>query len=155
MPTFVRHFPTSKTNATRIGCPSRNSTLPCTLVWDRGNQYELERTMINWARRMLNIPRTRTEEPLHVFLNEPSIEALELLRKRGGVLSRVFRAKRTDEMLRRRCTWFESALKEANIVGFHWHDLRNTFRIRLRQKGAKLEDIPEALGHKTLLMSER
>jgi integrase len=51
--------------------------------------------------------------------------------------------------------WFDPALKDAKIENFHWHDLRHTFASRLRQKGTKLEDIAEALGHKDLMMSKR
>ena len=52
-------------------------------------------------------------------------------------------------------TWFHPALKDAKIEHFHWHDLRHTFASRLRQKGTKLEDIAEALGHEDLMMSKR
>src|SRR6202023_479690 len=102
------------------------------------------------------IPRTKNEEPLHVYLNKPAMEAQEKLRRRSPAASgRVFTAKRTGNPLGGPRTWFESALKDAKIVGFHWHDLRHTFASRLRQKGAKLEDIAEALGHKTLMMTKR
>ena len=51
--------------------------------------------------------------------------------------------------------WFDRVVKDAKIEGFRWHDLRHTFASRLRQKGVKLEDIAEALGHKSLMMSKR
>jgi integrase len=51
--------------------------------------------------------------------------------------------------------WFDRVLKDAKIEGFRWHDLRHTLASRLRQKGAKLEDIAEALGHTSLMMSKR
>src|ERR1700722_7934555 len=62
---------------------------------------------------------------------------------------------KTGKPLRRLRTWFDPALKDAKIEDFHWHDLRHTFASRLRQKGTKLEDISEALGHKDLMMSKR
>jgi integrase len=62
---------------------------------------------------------------------------------------------RTADPLCRARTWFESALKDAKIVGFHWHDLRHTFASPLRQKGARLEDIAEEFRHNTLLMTKR
>ena len=76
MPAFVRHFPTSKTKANTHRLPKPELDLALYAGLGQGNQYELDRARINWARRMVNIPRTREEEPLHVFLNEPSIEAL-------------------------------------------------------------------------------
>jgi integrase len=61
---------------------------------------------------------------------------------------------KTGEPIRGPRTWFESALKDAKIVGFHWHDLRHTFASRLRQKGAKIQEIAEALGPEYLMMSK-
>jgi integrase len=46
-------------------------------------------------------------------------------------------------------------MKDAKIVRFRRYDLRRTFASRLRQKCAKQEDIAEALGHKTSMMSKR
>jgi hypothetical protein len=46
-------------------------------------------------------------------------------------------------------------MKDAKLVGFRWHDLRHTAASRPRQKGAKLEDIAEFLGHKSLMMTKR
>lgn len=51
--------------------------------------------------------------------------------------------------------WWESALKEAQIKNFRWHDLRHTFCSRLAQAGASLKVIQEAAGHKTIAMSAR
>jgi integrase len=121
----------------------------------KGNQYLLDWNMVDWNRRMLNIPRTKNDQPLHVCLNKLALEALAKVRRRTGGIGRVFRAKRTGEPLRGPRTWFDRALKDAKIEGFHWHDLRHTFASRLRQEGAKLEDIAEALGHKSLMMSKR
>jgi len=81
--------------------------------------------------------------------------SLEKMRSGGCASGRAFSiAKKTGEPIRGPRTRFESALKDANIVGFHWHDLRHTFASRLRQKGAKFQEIGEALGHKTLMMSK-
>jgi integrase len=121
----------------------------------QGNQYELEWNMVDWSRRMLHISHTKNDEPLHVCLNKIALEALTKVRRRTGGVGRVFKAKRTGEPLRGPRTWFDRVLKDANIEGFHWYDLRHAFASRLRQQGAKLEDIAEALGHKSLTMSRR
>jgi integrase len=44
--------------------------------------------------------------------------------------------------------WLASAVRQAGIRDFHWHDLRHAFATRLRQKGVVLEDIADLLGHK-------
>jgi integrase len=63
--------------------------------------------------------------------------------RRGAASRRVFRAKSTGELLSGPRSWFERAMKDAKIEEFHWHDLRHTTASRLRQNGAKLEDIVE------------
>jgi integrase len=121
----------------------------------QGNQYALDFKMVDWGNRMLHIPRTKNDEPLHVALNQAALNALLRVRRRGVKSGRVFLAKKTGMPLRGPRTWFDAALKDAKIENFHWHDLRHTFASRLRQKGTKLEDIAEALGHKDLMMSKR
>ncbi len=46
-------------------------------------------------------------------------------------------------------------MKKAGITNFRGHDLRHCFATKLRMKGAKLEDIGELLGHKSLTMTKR
>jgi integrase len=50
---------------------------------------------------------------------------------------------------------FESALKQAKLDNFHWHDLRHTCASYLAMNGASLAEIAEVLGHKTLQMVKR
>ena len=52
-------------------------------------------------------------------------------------------------------TPFETALKEAGIHDFHWHDLRHCTASYLAMNGASLGEIAEVLGHKTLSMVKR
>lgn len=51
--------------------------------------------------------------------------------------------------------WWETALRDAKIKNFRWHDLRHTFCSRLAQAGVSLKVIQEAAGHKTIAMSAR
>jgi site-specific recombinase XerD len=51
--------------------------------------------------------------------------------------------------------WFASALKEANIEHYGWHDHRHTFCSRLAMRGENLKVIQELAGHKTIRMSAR
>jgi integrase len=121
----------------------------------KGSQYGLTWDMIDWKGRMLNIPRTKNEEPVHVPLNDAAVAALRVVHARGDGKGRVFQSKRTGEPLENGKHWFEDAVIEAGIKNFRWHDLRHTFASRLRMKGAALEDIADLLGHKSLTMTRR
>jgi integrase len=124
----------------------------------QGLQYSLEWSMINWEKRELNIP-TKTPRgkprPVVVALNKNALSALRRVRPTGRRTGRLFCALKTGQPMRSPRMWFDEIIKDAKIVNFHWHDLRHCFATRLRAKGARLVDIADALGHKTLAMSRR
>jgi integrase len=121
----------------------------------KGSQYGLTWDMVDFRGRMLNIPRTKNEEPIHVPLNDAAIAALRVVQDRGDGRGRVFQSAKTGEPLENGRHWFDEAVMEAEIKNFRWHDLRHTFASRLRTKGTPLEDIADLLGHKSLTMTRR
>jgi integrase len=121
----------------------------------KGSQYSLTRDMVDFRGRMLNVPRTKNEEPIHVPLNDAAVAALRVLHSRGEGKGRVFQSAKTGEPLENGRHRFDDAVAEAQIKNFRWHDLRHTFASRLRMKGAPLEDIADLLGHKSLTMTRR
>ena len=46
----------------------------------KGSQYGLTWDMVDWKGRMLNIPRTKNEEPVYVPLNDAAMAALRVVR---------------------------------------------------------------------------
>ena len=121
----------------------------------KGNQCGLTWDMVDFKGRMLNIQRTKNEEPLHVPLNDDAIAALRVVRDRGNGRGRVFQSAKTGDPLENGRHWFDDAVIEAEIKSFRWDDLRHTFASRVRIKGAPLEDIADLLGHKSLTMTRR
>jgi integrase len=121
----------------------------------KGSQYSLTWDMVDFGGRMLNIPRTKNEEPIHVPLNDAAVAALRVVHDRGDGRGRVFQSVKTGEPLENGRHWFDDAVLQAGIKNFRWHDLRHTFASRLRMKGAPLEDIADLLGHKSLTMTRR
>ena len=87
--------------------------------------------------------------------------AFTLLQARGKVRSladdRIFpanaRAKKSL-YLDLNAPW-RTALKEAQITNFHWHDLRHTAASFLAMSGVSLVEIAKILGHRTLQMVAR
>jgi integrase len=111
--------------------------------------------MVDFKGRMLNIPRTKNEEPIHVPLNDAAEAALRVVHDRGDGRGRVFQSAKTGEPLENGRHWFDDAMSETEIRNFRWHDLRHTFASRLRMRGTPLEDIADLLGHKSLTMTRR
>jgi len=50
---------------------------------------------------------------------------------------------------------FRTAVKNAEIEDFHFHDLRHTFASQLIMKGGTLKDVQELLGYRTMTMTLR
>jgi len=102
----------------------------------KGSQYGLTWDMIDWKSRMLNIPRTKNEEPIHVPLNDAAVAALSVVHDRGRGRGLVFQSAKTGEPLENGRHWFDEAVSKAGIKNFRWHYLRHTFASRLPMKGA-------------------
>jgi len=66
----------------------------------------------------------------------------------------VFRSSRGEPLNRPRA-WFTTAIEEAKIEGFHWHDLRHTFCSRMAMAGVDILVIGQIAGHKTLQITKR
>ena len=63
----------------------------------------------------------------------------------------IYKGKRIKEVK----TSFNTALRDAEIEDFHFHDLRHTFASQLLLKGGSLKDVQELLGHKDIKMTMR
>jgi integrase len=84
--------------------------------------------------------------------------AAELLKARAKVRritsDLVFPGRPPTRPAQLRHAW-ESALRDAAISDFRWHDLRHSAASYLAMTGASLQDIAAILGHKTLAMVKR
>jgi len=49
----------------------------------KGSKYSLTWDMVDFRGRMLNIPRTKNEEPVYVPLNDAAVAALRVVQARG------------------------------------------------------------------------
>jgi len=121
----------------------------------QGSQYQLTWEMVDWDARVLHIPRTKNDDPIHLPLNDTALNVLRTLKGRSKGKERVFISEETGEPLNCPKHWFTDAVRVAGIHDFRWHDLRHTFATRLRKGGVALEDIADLLGHKTLAMTKR
>jgi len=113
-----------------------------------GSQYGATYEMIDWQRNVLDVPRTKNDEPVHVPLNSDVLAAIRSLpswRERKGP---IFRNQRhPDKPVLSNDHWFKPALQSAGISDFRWHDIRHTFASWLVQDGVPLERVAALLGH--------
>lgn len=124
----------------------------------QGEIMGLRFAQIDFLRRIITLHDTKNGERRAIPLVG---EAFTLLQDRAKVRSltddRVFpptaRAKKAQYVDLRQ-PW-ESALKEAGIENFHWHDLRHTAASYLAMSGVSLVEIAKVLGHRTLAMVAR
>jgi integrase len=120
------------------------------------SQYGATYGMIDWTRNVLDVPRTKNDEPVHVPLNSDVLAALRLLPSWQECKGPIFRNQRHPEKpVLSNDHWFKPALKAAGISDFRWHDIRHTFASWLVQDGVPLDRVSKLLGHKSLTMTIR
>lgn len=112
---------------------------------------------VDLFRRTVTVFRSKNGERRTIPVNQT---VLELLKERARVrplkTEMVFYSEQytpVDSNNLRRA--FRSAIKEANIEDFHFHDLRHAFATRLVQAGVDLYKVQRLLGHKSPIMTQR
>jgi integrase len=120
------------------------------------SQYGATYGMIDWVRNVLDIPRTKNDEPAHIPLNSDVLAALRSLPSWEEGKGPIFRNQRHPEKpVLSNDHWFKPSLKAARISDFKWHDIRHSFASWLVQDGVPLERVSKLLGHKSLTMTMR
>jgi integrase len=121
-----------------------------------GSQYGATYEMIDWTRNVLDVPRTKNDEAVHIPLNTDVVAAIRSLPSWEERKGPIFRNQRHPEKpVLSNDHWFKPALKAAGISDFKWHDIRHTFASWLVQDGVPLNRVSKLLGHKSLTMTMR
>ena len=110
---------------------------------------------VDFEREMITLHETKNGErrvaPL-VGLSRDLLHELSKVRRIDNFY--VFPSKTSANPANLRKSWM-TAIKNAGIEDFHFHDLRHTAASYLAMNGATLAEIAEVLGHKTLAMVKR
>jgi len=107
---------------------------------------------------LMRVPRSKNGKPHAVPLNASAYAALERLWGARGESPYVFahaKGKNVGEAMQDLKKGFHTALKNAGIEDFGWHDMRHTFASWLVMRGASLRAVAELLGHQTMQMTMR
>jgi integrase len=125
----------------------------------RGSLFSLRWDQIDFANRVMRIPRTKSGRPLSVPLNQTALDTLQQLHaSRNPTSPWVFPHKvgpNIGEPIFDIKNAFHAAIEAAGIENFTWHDLRHTFASWLMMRGASLRSVAELLGHTSLKMTMR
>jgi integrase len=112
----------------------------------RGEALRLTWNRVDRARGVIVLETTKNKRRREVPLNS---RADAVLARRGPKESGwVFGTKNWDHF---RSAW-ENAVERAKLSDFHYHDLRHTFASWAVQRGAKLQEVKDLLGHRSLAM---
>ncbi len=123
----------------------------------QAEQFHLRWDCVDFANRVLTVPRSKSGDARRVPMNDLVLETLRVLPSRLKS-AWVFPSGTGETPLDARNFYnriFVPALERANIIDFHWHDLRHTFGSRLAMAGVDLVTIQQLMGHKTLEMTLR
>jgi integrase len=125
----------------------------------RGSLSNLRWDQIDFANRVMRIPRTKSGRPLSVPLNDTAAATLQALHDTRQPESPYVFPHRSGpnagEPVVDSKNGFHAALELAEIQDFTWHDLRHTFASWLMMRGASLRAVAELLGHQSMKMTMR
>jgi integrase len=112
------------------------------LTWDR----------VDYDRRRVLLPKTKSGHPRTVPLTAPALAALRALPRRLGA-ALVFAGEGGTAVYPREA--WERARAAAGLPAFRFHDLRHACAVYMVDSGATDLEIAEVLGHRTLAMVKR
>lgn len=121
----------------------------------KGEQFSLEWTQVDLDRKRIYLSQTKNGSSREIPLNRTCLKVLENLYDKRPDEGPVFRSSRYKKPLADPKKWFETALRNAKISNFTWHDLRHTFISRLVMRGVDLRTVQELAGHKSITMTVR
>ena len=116
-------------------------------------QLSMTRRQIDWQRKEVHVPVTKTDTPRTVPLSD---EALDALRSLTTHLHSEYVFWHGDGRRYLRVTrGLAGACKRAGINDLRWHDLRRTCGSWLLQSGVDIFTVSRWLGHKNVSVTER
>jgi site-specific recombinase XerD len=119
-----------------------------------GEQFRMQWKDIDFARRILTIPKTKNGDIRYLPLNETAFAAVTALSKKRSELPWVFLNSEGGQ-LRSQRDWFDRVLEATKLPDYTWHCNRHTFASRLVMNGVDLRTVGELLGHRTFQMTMR
>jgi len=120
----------------------------------RGELFNLRWADVDLERRILTLQETKDGTTARVPFNDEVLFTLTALPRVAGN-PYVFPGNTASGRLDNVGTSWQTALREAGITDFRFHDLRHTFASHLVMAGVDMNTVRELMRHKTLNMTLR
>lgn len=123
----------------------------------RGELLSLRPEDVDFERGLIQVTQTKTGKLLKLPMNATARELLFELVKRARAAGQeyLFTNPQTGTRYKSLKKAFRSAVREAGIEDFRFHDLRHTFGTRAVDSGAPITGVRDALGHASLETTNR
>jgi integrase len=128
----------------------------------RTNLFRAEWEWVDWLNRVVRVPKTKNNRAYAVPLNDTAHEIMKRLYAARDVelaSPHIFVHPRGTRHAGKPVldvkNAFATALEDAGIRNFKWHDFRHDYASRLVMAGVSLRAVAELLGHKGLRMVMR
>jgi integrase len=108
---------------------------------------------INFKTKTAHLPQTKNGEQRILTLTNELIIELKKYRNLAGFV--FYHPHKVNEYFHHFDQYWREALRDAEIVDFRFHDLRHTCASMLAMNGARLLEIAQVLGHKSITMTQR
>lgn len=135
----------------------KDAILLCVLTGLRVSElWSLKWSQVNWDRKELFIPVTKTDTPRTIPLTTFDDMALECLKRHPRHFSSPYIfCKKNGRPYTRMTRGLDTVVKNAGIAHCTWHDLRRTCGSWLLQSGMDIFRVSRWLGHKSVATTER
>lgn len=110
-----------------------------------GEVTAIEWKHIDWQRRIIRLPDSKTNEPRTIHLSDAAVEVLKTLPRVGRF---VIAGAKTDEPYKNLGRAWITAREYAGLQDVRLHDLRHSYASLAASRGVSLQMIGKLLGHK-------
>lgn len=121
----------------------------------QGEQLSLTWDRVDFSRGVLIVTKTKSGKDREIPLNPEVFDIFRAMREKSTGRGYVFVSSKTGTRVKEIKTGFVTALREAKIEGFVWHDLRATFGTRLGEAGFDAFTIASLMGHSDIHTTTR
>jgi integrase len=121
----------------------------------RGELIKLKWSDVDFNQRTILLEKTKNGSKRVLTLTNEVIKELSKFKKKTGYIF-PSESKNSPEPYKKTFDHqWRTAMQQANLKGFRFHDLRHSCASFLAMKGATLLEIGDVLGHKSITMTQR